>query len=231
MQIESNTGLEPSRRNSVRNRKALIVGFSLSALLHAVILFGWRAPGLDLEGSLAAGPRAGDYRAAAGGGEILAIAIAPPRPIEIPAPPAEVLLTDLNVVTDEPERSIQPVELAGPSGGAALISDRSGPGLVGGEGRGDSGNSAEGSDRNSLAIPRSIVPRIDAPQEMQGMSITIRVEVDARGEPTGAITFEPSIPHAGFERELREDFLGMDYLPASRNGRAVADWMEMSMSF
>ena len=144
MHTESSSGLEPSRRNSARNRKALIVGLSLSVLVHAIILFAWRIPVTDSQGSLAAGPRAGDYRAAAGGGEILAIAIAPPRPIEIPAPPAEVLLADMDVATDEPEKRIQPVELAGPSGGAALISDRSGPGIAGADGRGDSGNSIDG---------------------------------------------------------------------------------------
>lgn len=230
MDDESIPGLEPSRRNSARNRKALIVGFSLSALFHAVVLLGWRTPATDHQGSLAAGPRAGDFRAAEGGGEIIAIAIAPPRPIEIPAPPAEVLLADLQV-TDTPERRIQPVDLAGPDGGAMRLADRSGPGLVGADGRGDSGADAEGRDRNSLAIPRSIVPRIDAPREMRGMTISIRVHVSARGKPTGAIVFEPSIPDSGFEKRLRDDFLGMDYHPASRNGRPVADWMEMSMSF
>lgn len=231
MNIESSTGLEPSRRNSARNRRALIVGFSLSALFHAVILFGWSSSDTELRGSLAAGPRAGDFRAAAGGGEIIAIAIAPPRPIEIPAPPAEVLLTDLDVVTDAPERSIQPVALAGPSGGATLISDQSGPGLIGADGRGDSGSNAEGSDRNSLAYPRSIIPHWQPPDDMRGMSVTILVEVNARGEPTGAIRFEPSIPNAGFEQKLRRDFLSMDYQPANRNGRAVADWAEMSLNF
>ena len=208
-----------------------MVGFSLSALFHAMILFGWRAPDMDIQGSLAAGPRAGDFRAAAGGGELLAIAIAPPRPIEIPAPPAEVLLTDLEFASEEPEKRIQPVELAGPAGGAALISDLSGPGLARADGRGDAGGSAEGRDQNSPGYPRSITPDWEAPDEMRGLSVTIRVEVNARGEPTGAIVFEPSIPNAGFERKLRRDFLSMDYQPAIRNGRAVHDWVEVSRNF
>jgi hypothetical protein len=66
---------------------------------------------------------------------------------------------------------------------------------------------------------------------MQGMSITIRVEVNASGEPTGEIRFEPHIPNSGFEQRLRKDFLSMDYHPAQRNGRAVADWVEMGLSF
>ena len=231
MHIESNPGLEPSRRNSARNRKALIGGFSLSVLLHVLILLGWRGPVTDLPGSLAAGPRAGDYRAAAGGGEILAIAIAPPRPIEIPAPPAEVLLTDLEVVTDEPEKMIQPVELAGPTGGAALISDRTGPGLVGADGRGDSGSDAEGQDQRTFPTPRSIIPVWDPPRDMKGMRVTVRVQVDARGVATGEILVDPGIPNSGFDRRLRQELLSMDYVPAQRGGRPVADWAEMTFTF
>ena len=232
MHNEQEYSLEPTRRNSARNRRPLVVGFALSALIHAVLLAGWRTSRLEDPGSLAAGPRTGDFRAAAGGGEMLAIAIAPPRPIIIPAPPAtQPRLAKPEVAVDEPEQLVQTPELSGPVGGATLLSDRGGPGLLDADGGGDGGNNASGRDRRTFPTPRSIIPVWDPPREVKGMRVTVRVLVDARGEPTGEILVQPRIPDSGFDRRLRKELLSMDYVPASRGGRAVSDWAEMTFTF
>jgi hypothetical protein len=225
-------GLEPSRRNSARNRNAMRVGFALSVLIHGALLFGWRSSDSDAPASSAAGPRAGDARAAAGGGEMLAIAIAAPRPIVIPAPPStRPRFVEPDVAAEEPERLVLTADLSGPSGGAAALGDNAGPGLPGADGGGDGGNNPEGRDRRTDATPRSIIPIWDAPGDVKGMRVTVHVQVDARGEPTGEIRVEPRIPNSGFDRELRKDLLSMDYFPARRDGLAVADWAEMTFTF
>lgn len=232
MQDEQLHGMEPTRRNSARNRKALVVGFALSALVHGLLLGGWRTTGPEATGSLAAGQRMGEFRAAAGGGAMVAISIAAPRPIIIPAPPARQLrIVDPEVATQEPEQRILPVELAGPSGGARLISDHSGPGLPGADGGGDGGFDATGRDRRTVPTPRSIIPLWNPPKEVRGMVVTIRVLVDARGKPTGEILVQPRIPNPGFARRLRKEMLSMDYVPARRGGRAVAEWAEVTLTF
>ena len=217
--------LEATRRNSARNRKPLVVGFILSVLVHAVLLSGW-GTGSDLDdpGSLAAGPRMGNFRAAEGGGEMLAIAIAAPRPIVVPAPPSnQPLFTEPELVVREPEQFVRTPELSGAAGGAMMISNRGGPGLLNADGGGDGGNNASGRDQRTFPTPRSIIPIWDPPREVKGMRVTVRVLVDARGEPTGEILVEPRIPNSGFDRKLRKELLSMDYVPASSGGMAIAD--------
>ncbi|MFQ5530152.1 MAG: hypothetical protein ACE5FP_07345, partial [Gemmatimonadota bacterium] len=104
-------------------------------------------------------------------------------------------------------------------------------GLPGADGGGDGGNNAEGRDRRTFPTPRSIIPVWDPPQDVKGMRVTVRVQVDARGEPTGEILVQPRIPNSGFDRKLRKELLSMDYVPASRGGLAVADWAEMTFTF
>jgi hypothetical protein len=221
----------PSRRNTARQRRALWTGLAISAAFHALLLFGWRAPSPDGPGSLAAGPRAGDYRAAAGGGEMIALAIAAPRPIEVPAPPdTRPQIRDPELPVPEPERHIVTASLSGPRSGAAA-DGRSGQGLPGADGAGDGGTERAGRDRRTPPTPRSIVPRWDAPKELRGQRVTLRVRVDSRGEPTGEIDIQPRIADAGFEKQLRRDVLAMDFLPGRQDGRAVADWAELTLTF
>jgi len=227
----SETVVSPSRRNAARQRKALWIGFAISAAFHGLLLFGWRTASPDGPGSLAAGPRAGEFRAAAGGGELVALAIAAPRPIEVPAPPAtRPQIRDPEIRVQEPERHLITASLNGPSGGSPA-EGRAGPGLPGADGAGDGGADREGRDRRTFPTPRSIIPRWDAPRELKGQRVTLRVRVDATGEPTGEIEIQPKLANAGFEKQLRRDVLAMDFLPGRQDGRAVADWAELTLTF
>lgn len=229
---DNSGGVEtPSRRNSARQRNALWTGLAISAAFHALLLFGWRVPAADNPGSLAAGPRAGDIRAAEGGGEMTALAIAAPRPIEVPAPPqTRPQIRDPELRVTEPERHVIAASLSGPSGGTPA-EGRSGPGLPGVDGAGDGGSDRAGRDRRSPPTPRSITPRWDPPQALRGQRVMLRVHVDALGEPTGEIEIRPRIADSGFEKQLRRDVLAMDFMPARRDGRPVADWAELTLTF
>lgn len=231
MREQTQPSIAPSRRNSARQRRAWWVGFLLSAAIHLVLLFGWRADDRSGPGSLAAGPRAGDFRAAAGGGPLIAIDVAAPKPIDVPPPPEVRPRVDL---PDVPERDLQPEVLAvsfqGPTGGQATPGS-GGPGLPGAEGAGDGGDDLEGRDRRTYPTPRSIIPRWDAPKELKGHRVTFRVKVDARGEPTGEVEMQPRIRDADFARRVREDLLAMDYLPGRLDGRPVAEWAELTFTF
>lgn len=231
MRKNSETVVAPSRRNTIRYRRALWTGLAISAAFHGLLLFGWRSPSLDGPGSLAAGPRAGDYRAAAGGGEMVALAIAAPRPIEVPAPPqTRPQIRDPDLRVPEPEQHIVAASLSGPSGGTPG-DGHTGPGLPGVDGAGDGGTERTGRDRRTFPTPRSIIPRWDPPKELRGQSVTLRVRVDSRGEPTGEIEIEPRIADARFEKQLRRDVLAMDFLPGRQDGRPVADWAELTLTF
>lgn len=219
----------PSRRNSDRQRRAFWTGFALSAAVHLLLLFGWRSAPQVSQGSLAAGPRTGDYRAAAGGGDMVAINIAPPRPIEVPAPPStQPRLRDPEVAVSEPEQQMVAASLSAPGGGQG---DRSGPGLSGADGAGDGGTDRQGRDRRSFPTPRSIIPRWNPPDELKGQRVTFRVRVDETGEPTGEIEIRPRVGETAFMQKVREDLLNMDYLPGRRDGRPVPDWAEMTLTF
>lgn len=220
----------PSRRNAERQRRALWAGFALSAAVHVLLLFAWRSAPQAASGSLAAGTRSGDYRAAAGGGEeMVAINIALPRPIEVPAPPAtNPRLRDPEVAANEPEQQVVAASLSAPGGGEG---NRAGPGLSGAEGAGDGGTDRQGRDRRTPPTPRSITPRWDPPKELKGQRVTFRVRVDETGEPTGEIEVQPRVDETEFMRKVRKDLLGMDYLPGRRDGRPVADWVELTLTF
>ena len=160
---------------------------------------------------------------------MVALAITPPRPIEVPAPPADQPRLREPDVTMEPERLILAASFSGPSGGVPGSSV--GPGLASGDGEGDAGNDRSGDDRNSPPTPRSITPRWDPPQELRGQRITFRVKVDQYGDPTGEIEVLPRIADSRFARQVREDLLAMDFQPARRDGRPVTDWAELTLVF
>lgn len=214
-----------------RQRRALAVGMGLSVLLHAAVIFGFRADVDPLSTTVAAGQRAGDPVAAAGGGVLQAMNIALPSQIEIPPPPE--VMPDL----DEPELEVTepPEDRLNPSRDLASATSFPGNsrqvGVARSVGRGDAGADTEGLYRVTAPEPRSIIPEWDPPREVKGMQVMVRVLVDERGAPLGDVELRPPTPNRGFNNRLREKVLSMDYKPARRQGRAISGWAEMTFIF
>ncbi|MEN8144118.1 MAG: energy transducer TonB [Gemmatimonadota bacterium] len=214
-----------------RQRRALASGMGLSVLLHAALIFGFRGDLEPLSTTVAAGQRAGDPVAAAGGGILQAMNIALPNQIEVPPPPE--IVPDL----DEPELEVTepPEERLSPSRDLASATSFPGNdrrvGVARAVGRGDAGADAEGLYRVTAPEPRSIIPEWDPPREVKGMQVMVRVLVDERGAPLGDVELRPPTPNRGFNKRLREKVLRMDYKPARRQGRAISGWAEMTFIF
>jgi hypothetical protein len=170
--------------------------------------------------------------AAAGGGAIEAIAIAPPRQIVVPPPPEKVPQFDAPEVEVDltPEQQLA-VRFAALRGGTWFVGQQVGPGLPVAAGRGDGGADSEGLFRVTAPEPRSIIPEWDPPGEVKGMRVMIRVLVDQYGQPTGEVELRPRTPNAGFNKRLIQKVLQMDYKPARRHGRAISAWAEMTFIF
>jgi hypothetical protein len=213
-------------RNDRRHRIAVCAGLALSLALHAALVLVWRVEAPVAGASVAAGPRSGDPVAAAGGGAMRSIALAPLRPIEIPAPPRPIPALDApEVVVSVPTERISSagsLERPGTAG--------AGTGIPGGTGRGDGGSDAEGRYRNTVPEPRVIIPDWDAPKEVKGLQVRLRVLVDERGKPVD-VELDPRTPDEGFNRRLIQSALEMEFKPALRNGRPVRDWAVITRVF
>ncbi len=218
-------------RNDRRHRRAIQAGLALSLAIHAAVFLAWRSDGVGPGASVAAGPRTGDASAAAGGGAMQALTLASVRPIEIPPPPAPLPRLDA------PE--VSPIQPANPAleagalerpGSARGSSSGFTPGIPGGTGTGDGGTDAEGRYRNTVPEPRVIIPDWDAPDEVKGMRVRMRVLVDERGRPVD-VELEPPTPNDGFNRRLIETAMEMDFKPALRDGRPVRDWAVITRVF
>lgn len=212
--------------NDRRYRNAVRVGLALSLAVHAALLFAWRSDVASRGASVAAGPRNGDPVAAAGGGAIRAIALAELRPVEIPAPPKPIPVLDApDVDVSVPaERIAAAVSLDRPGTGGAQA------GIAGGTGRGDGGADAEGRYRNTVPEPRVIIPDWDAPKEVKGLQVRLRVLVDERGRPVD-VELDPRTPDEGFNRRLIQSAMEMEFKPALRDGRPVRDWAVITRVF
>ena len=88
-----------------------------------------------------------------------------------------------------------------------------------------------GGDRFTAPGPRSLVPAGDAPREVKGLRVTVRVYVDATGEPTGDVELEPPTPNRRFNDILKRKVREMRYHPARRNGNPVPGWAEITFIF
>lgn len=220
--------MKPARRaadqNDRRYRTALRAGLALSVALHAGLFLAWRSERPVAGASVAAGPRSGDPVAAAGGGALRAIALAPLRSIEIPSPPKPIPVLDAPdvSVTVPTERLSAGASLARPGG--------SGAGIPGATGRGDGGADAEGRYRNTVPEPRVIIPEWDAPADVRGMEVRLRVLVDERGRAVD-VELDPRTPDEKFNRRLIESAMAMEFKPALRNGRPVRDWAVITRIF
>lgn len=147
-----------------------------------------------------------------------AVRVAETREIEIPPPPEDV--------SAEPAEVREPGEAAG----AALAAS----GL---EARGfrrpshGTGGSARGAPV-SPPVPRSVLPEWDPPDEVRGLTVTVRVRVDSAGRPVGPVELRPETPSESFDVRLVKKVLEMRFAPArTAAGRPVEGWAELTFSF
>jgi hypothetical protein len=226
--------LTPSRLELGRQvyRRGIRIGIGVSVGLHLAVLLLWRTELSPLPMTVAAGPRTGSAVAAAGGGPMQAMNLAPPRTIEVPPPPTpmpEFMEPEVAVdMPEEPQLNAQNLDMAG---NASFRGTDGGPGLEGYDGGGDGGSDPEGRFRVTAPEPRSIIPEWDPPGEVKGMQVMVRVLIDPYGNPIGEVELRPSTPNRKFNKRLREKVLMMDYKPARRQGRPITAWAEMTFVF
>lgn len=211
---------------------------AMSLLLHILIVLLFRQQQLVPEIEFAAaGERAGDPEAAAGGGmEVIAIQLqtAPPTP--------EPVLPEPVPVPDQPEPEVEPQdepsrEPSQPLGQQASAGEgrgtADGPGTETGTGRGDGGTSDEGLNRVTAPSPRGmILPPTDRPDRVKGMTVTVYVFVASTGAVVSDSTrIAPSTGDSRFDRRLRDDAAQWKFRPGMRAGQPIASWFPYTITF
>lgn len=200
-------------------RRIWRTGLWVSVLMHLVLLFGWRGSVIPLSPFSAAGPRAGDDRAAAGGMQALNIQ-APPEPRTIVPPPLPIEVeVEVEPVEFEDEVAMDPSSMLGQEPGPL-----EGPGREDGTGAGDAGNADEGRNRLQPAMPRGmIIPPTN--RDLRGTEVQVWVFVDTQGRVVADSTrLDPPTRDRGFNRRLIEEAAEWVFRPAVREGRPVASW-------
>jgi len=202
-------------------RNALVV----SLLFHVVVFFFWRVVPLPPSPLSAAGPRAGDFRAAGGG--MQALNLQPPRPQPTTPPRVPIITLEMmDPVLFDPEPQIDL---------SSLLSEGSGmadgpPGIEGGQGRGDGGTAAEGFFRLVPPSPRGmIIPPTN--QSLRGKQVEVWVFVDVTGRVVADSTrLNPPTSDRGFNRRLMEEAAEWIFNPAKRDDQPVAAWFPYTIS-
>ena len=208
------------RREQTIWRTALLV----SVLLHLLIFFGWRGTVIPMSPFAAAGPRAGDYRAAKGSLQAMNVRVPPSRPI-VPPPVPIPTLSDIEPLEFEPDVEVDP---------ASVLGERPGVdedvGLETGTGEGDGGTAEEGFYRLQPPSPRAmIIP--PSHSDLQGDTIKVWVFVDAQGRVVADSTrLEPPTRNRDLNRRLIREAAEWRFRPARKEGQAVASWFPYTIS-
>jgi hypothetical protein len=202
-----------------KERHVWRAGLLVSAVLHLFVFLFWRGNVIPQSPFAAAGPRAGDNRAAAGSMQALNIRTPPPVPIVPPPVPIAVEVEVEPVEFDE-----EVVEFDASS----ILGDRpgllEGPGLEDGTGAGDGGNAEEGLNRLQPATPRGmIIPPTN--RDLRGTEVQVWVFVDELGRVVADSTrLDPPTKDGGFNRRLIREASEWVFRPAVRAGTPVASW-------
>jgi hypothetical protein len=207
-----------------RERKIWRTGLLASLLFHLLIFLGWRGNVIPLSPFAAAGPRAGDNRAAAGSLQALNVRT-PPRTPVVPPPvplPSDIVL---DPVEWEDEVEFDPASVLGDAPGMSDL-----PGLEAGTGRGDGGNADEGLYRLEPPSPRGmIIP--PANRSLRGTEVQVWVFVDEVGRVVADSTrLDPPTRDRDFNRRLIREASEWVFRPARQEGRAVASWFPYKIS-
>lgn len=207
-----------------RERRILRRGILVSAILHVLLFFGWQGNVIPTSPFAAAGPRAGDNRAAAGGLQVLNIRT--PSSVSIVPPPVPIEVSvEIDPIEFELEVQYDPASVLGEQPGLL-----EGPGLADGIGAGDGGNADEGFYRLQPASPRGmIIPPTN--RSLRGTEVQVWVFVDDQGRVVADSTrLDPPTRDRGFNRRLIREASEWVFRPAVQEGRAIASWFPYKIS-
>lgn len=195
-------------------------GLLMSVLVHLLLFFGWQGDVIPVSPFAAAGPRAGDNRAAKGA--LMAMNIRTPPTVTPIVPPPIPIPTDIAIDPVEFEDMTE-TDSASVLGEAPGLDD-DGPGLEDGEGEGDGGNADEGFFSLQLPKPRSmIIPPGD--RGLRGTEVQVRVFVNETGRVVADSTrLDPPTRNGDFNRRLVSQASEWMFRPAMQEGKAVASW-------
>lgn len=207
-----------------QERKVWRTGLLVSLAFHLIIFVGWRGTVIPQSPFAAAGPRAGDDRAAAGGMQAMTLRVPPSRPI-IPPPRPLAVEVEVEPVQFDLEVALDPASVLGDAPGAEL-----GPGLENGTGEGDGGNAEEGLFRLMPASPRGmIIPPNN--KELRGTTVAVWVFVDERGQVVPDSTrLDPPTRDRRFNQRLIREAAEWVFRPATQGGEPVPSWFPYTIS-
>jgi hypothetical protein len=212
-----------------------------SLLFHLIVLLLFReARPIPPSPFAAAGPRAGDERAAAGGGmQVVALEVVPVQPQPVPK---QVIPVPIPV--PEPKPEVKPEEPPKPVVTAVVTTiegtgkvgeakgTETGAGIEGGTGKGDGGTSEEGLFRVVPPSPRGLIlPPSDRPGKVRGKEVDVWVFVTVRGEVVSDSTrLDPGTTgDRKFDERLKKQAAEWVFDPAKRGGKAVAEWFRYTI--
>jgi hypothetical protein len=207
-----------------RERRIWRTALLLSLAVHLFLFIGWKGQVIPLSPFAAAGPRAGDDRAAKGSMQAMNLPRPPsPRIIRPPAP-LEVTI-EVEPVEFDMEPEIDPASVMGDDPGAGEA-----PGLPDGVGKGDGGNAAEGRFHLNPPQPRGmIIP--PANKSLKGTTVEVWVFVDERGRVVPDSTrLNPPTRDKSFNQRLIREASEWVFRPATKGGQAVASWFPYQIS-
>ena len=172
-----------------RQRKIWWRAVGVSLLAHALLFLMFNGAHIPDSPFAAAGPRAGDNRAAQGTMEALALSTRPPAPIVRPQVPLPTV-NPVDPIEFDPEIESDLGSMMGDQAGLDAP-----PGLPTGDGAGDGGTAEEGRFRVTPPTPRGMIlpPTND---NLKGRTVEVWVFVDERG-PGGRGQHTPESSHIG----------------------------------
>lgn len=203
-----------------QEQKVWRTGLLISVLVHLLVFFGWQGNVIPVSPFAAAGPRAGDNRAAKG--SLMAMNIRTPPTLTPIVPPPIPIPTDIAIepVEFEDMTETDPASVLGEQPGL----DDEGPGLEDGTGEGDGGTADEGFFRLQPPTPRGmIIPPYD--RGLRGTEVQVWVFVNETGRVVSDSTrLDPPTRNGDFNRRLVSQASEWMFRPAVQEGKAVASW-------
>jgi hypothetical protein len=219
--------LTPRRSAALHRRHERLMrrGLFASLVLHILLFVLFSRSGDPESPFAAAGPRAGDDQAAAGGG-LQAVALQVRPPAEIMRPPEPVIIPDLSLRELEPTDPLDEVDFGALDAALGQPGPTVGPGRETGQGLGDGGTADEGRFRVLPPVPRGlIIPPSDRPNSVRGRGVEVWVFVTMEGRVVADSTrLRPPTGDRGFDARLRRQAAEWVFEPARRGGQPVAEW-------